>query len=197
MSYNEPGSEWYRIPTAGICHDFDSGRAQVRPDECAFFDSVPTTAYEGPEIYMQAVSRAGFCFREGPTDGQTNLRVPMMWAESSKEGVLPGTRGWDQTILAAYCDNVHPALALRSLDYERDGIIYVLVKLNSAPHKVNGLPEHEHDELAVDYERAEWVLRRDWSELERPYRRSQDDYLGPGYLEMQGLTADEFLGRQE
>ena len=72
MSYNEPGSEWYRSPTAGICHDFDSGRAQVRPDECAFFDSVPTTASKDQKYICKLSVVQDFVFeKDRLTDRRT------------------------------------------------------------------------------------------------------------------------------
>jgi hypothetical protein len=51
------------------------------------------------------------------------------------------------------------------------------------------------DDYACDWHKAELVLRRDWPGLERPDRRSHDEFIGPGPLEYFGQTLDEFFGR--
>ena len=56
LSKNEPGSKWYRIPTAGICDDISEGRIEALESECAFFDSGPDSDYDGPNTVLVQVS---------------------------------------------------------------------------------------------------------------------------------------------
>jgi hypothetical protein len=139
----------------------------------------------------------------------------MWWAESLKDGVIPGTRGWDELIERAYTENRHPGYTIYDNIVGRDEMILNLVRLGSAKVLYN-----ETD--AVDRTRADQVLLRDWPRLRLPYRRShdcliepgdlakgggitveqllgetrsQDHFLEPDYLTMQGITADQFLGR--
>jgi hypothetical protein len=83
---------------------------------------------------------------------------------------VPGTTGWDDTILYAYCDRYHPGYAIR----DRDEMILNLVRLGSG--------WIANDSYAADRHKAEIVLRRDWPNLKRPYNRSEALY-GYDYLE--------------
>jgi hypothetical protein len=138
----------------------------------------------------------------------------MWWAESLKEGMLPGTQGWDDLIDRAYTESIHPGNVIYESIVGRDEMILNLVRLGSAK-----VPYNEPD--AVDRKKADKVLLRDWPLLRLPYRRSHDcliepgdlakggitveqllgeershvDFLEPDYLTMQGITADQFLGR--
>lgn len=138
----------------------------------------------------------------------------MWWAESLKDGVIPGMRGWDDQIERAYTEALHPGNVTYWNIVNRDTMILNLVRLGSAKVLYN-----EPD--AVDRQKADKVLLRDWPLLRLPYRRShdcliepgdlakggitveqllgetrsQDHFLEPDYLTMQGITADQFLGR--
>ena len=113
----------------------------------------------------------------------------MWWAESLKDGVIPGTQGWDDQIEEAYTEALHPGHVTYENIVGRDEMILNLVRLGSA--KVS------YDTDAVDRQKADKVLLRDWPNLKLPYRRSQDNFIGPGYLEAQGITVDQFLGRKQ
>jgi hypothetical protein len=140
----------------------------------------------------------------------------MWWAESLKDGVIPGTQGWDELIERAYTENRHPGYTIYDNIVGRDEMILNLVRLGSAKVLYNK-PD------AVDRQKADKVLLRDWPLLRLPYRRSQDnfleegdlakggitvtrllgdtrshdDFLEPDYLRMQGITVDQFLGRTQ
>lgn len=83
---------------------------------------------------------------------------------------MPGTKGWDDTILDAHCDHYHPGYAM----WDRDEMILNLVRLGSG--------WIANDSYAADRHKAEVVLRRDWPNLKRPYNRSEALY-GYDYLE--------------
>jgi hypothetical protein len=119
---------------------------------------------------------------------QTNLRVPLWWAESVKEGVVPGTLGWDQAVRSSYVIGFHPAHCMYK-GWDRDEVVLEIVRMNSAT------PSGDNDRLAVDRFKADQVLRRDWPDLELPYVRSQDEFIGPGYLHYTNSTIESFLGR--
>jgi hypothetical protein len=120
---------------------------------------------------------------------QTNLRVPLLWAESLKDGVHPCTRGWDEAAICAYTVNIHPGYTIFEGICERNEVIVNLVQ--------NHCAKADADRYAVDRQRGEQVLRRDYPNLERPYRRSQDNFIGPGYIVQQDMSVDQFLGRSE
>lgn len=92
----------------------------------------------------------------------------------------------------AYTDTSHPGYAIYENIVERDEMIFYLIRLGSSKDS------RAADIYACDRGKADKVLQRDWSRLRLPYRRSQD-YLDfePGYLEMQGITVDQFLGRTQ
>jgi len=83
---------------------------------------------------------------------------------------------------------MHPAYVTYR-GWERDETIENLVKLHCA--------KRDDDSFACNRQKAQQVLRRDWPDVVQQYRRSQDEYDGLGYLEMQGMTVDQFLGRSE
>ena len=113
---------------------------------------------------------------------QTNMRVPMFWAESFKEGVVPGTQGWDDTILDAYCEHYHPGYVTFQMMSGRDEMILDLVRLGSG--------WYPNDRYATDRHKAEVVLRRDWPNLKRPINRSEAIY-GHDYLEPHVPSRDD------
>ena len=48
----------------------------------------------------------------------------------------------------------------------------------------------------TDWVKAGKVLRRDWPDVASFYDQDRySEFIGPGYLELQGITADQFLGR--
>jgi hypothetical protein len=48
----------------------------------------------------------------------------------------------------------------------------------------------------MDRVKARQILRRDWPDVANPIvRDAPDEFIGPGYLELQGITADQFMGR--
>jgi hypothetical protein len=53
---HQPGTPWYRMPTAGICHDITEGKSEALKSECSFFDSEPKYDYTGPITQLVAVS---------------------------------------------------------------------------------------------------------------------------------------------
>lgn len=139
----------------------------------------------------------------------------MWWAESLKDGVIPGTQGWDEAIERAYTESRHPGYAIYDNIVPRDEMILNLVRMGSA--------KESHDTDPTDRQKADRVLLRDWPLLRLPYRRSQDffleegdlamggitvtrwlgpersdeEYVEPDYLKTQGITVDQFLGRPQ
>jgi len=75
----------------------------------------------------------------------------MFWVESFKEGVVPGTQGWDDTILYAYCDHYHPGYVTYHNMVDRDEMILNLVRLGSG--------WYPDDRYAADRHKAEVVLK--------------------------------------
>lgn len=117
----------------------------------------------------------------------------MWWAESLKDGVIPGTLGWDDAIEQAYTESRHPGHAIYDNIVGRDEMILNLVRLGSSKAPFDTSP--------TDRQKADKVLLRDWPKLRLPYRRSQDCLImdsnlqGDGFLQAQGITVDQFLGR--
>lgn len=91
----------------------------------------------------------------------------------------------------AYTDKSHPGYATYEGIVDRDEMIFYLIRLGSS--KDSGAA----DVYASNRQKADKVLQRDWPRLQLPYRRSQDNFFEPGYLEMQGITVDQFLGRTQ
>ena len=106
----------------------------------------------------------------------------MFWVESLKEGVVPATQGWDDTILSAYCDTNHPGYVTYYNMVDRDEMILNLVRLGSA--------WYPNDRFAADIHKAEVVLLRDWPNLKRPINRSEAIY-GHEYLEPHVPSRDD------
>jgi len=103
--------------------------------------------------------------------------VPLWWVETFKDGVRPGTEGWDDAIIQAYTDLYHPGQAIYS-GFERDDIIYRLC-LNADDAGRPGMSGE--------------ILDRDWPDVGERLAVTHD-YVEPDYLGLQGITAAQFLG---
>jgi hypothetical protein len=108
------------------------------------------------------------------------MRVPLWWVETLFEGVTPGTEGWDNAAIGAYTGGTHPGYVTWK-GFEREKVIDSLVRNGGTPS---------------DHVKAGKVLRRDWPDVASYWDEDQyNEFIGPGYLELQGITADQFLGR--
>jgi hypothetical protein len=83
----------------------------------------------------------------------------------------------------------HPAYLITNMGDDWDGMILSI--MCSCTHGY-GLPQEP-----CLWSIAEPVMRRDWPNLQRPWRRGEDSFQGPGILEWSGHTVDEFLGRTQ
>jgi hypothetical protein len=101
---------------------------------------------------------------------------------------VPGTRGWDEAVRGSYTIGFHLGHCM-AIGWDRDEVVLNIVRMESAT------PEGDSDELPVDRFKTDQVLRRDWPDLELPYDRSQDEFIGPGYLHYTNSTIESFLGR--
>jgi len=108
------------------------------------------------------------------------MRVPLWWVETQFEGIVPGIEGWDSAVIGAYTGGTHPGYAVFK-GTEREKVINNLVRNGGEP---------------TDWVKAGKVLRRDWPDVASFYDQDRySEFIGPGYLELQGITADQFLGR--
>ena len=109
------------------------------------------------------------------------MRIPLWWVETFHEGVVPGTNGWDGSIQRAYYEINHPGYAM-SQGLERERAIKEVVWAAVAYG-------------AGSVEKARQVLRRDWPGIAALQDDPYPEFIGPGYLELQNSTVDQFLGR--
>jgi hypothetical protein len=108
------------------------------------------------------------------------MRIPLWWVETFDEGVVPGTTGWDDAIQSAYYEIHHPGYAIYQ-GLERNRVIKEVVWAAVGD--------------AAPVENARQVLRRNWPDIAALQADPYPEYIGPGYLEHQNSTVDQFLGR--
>jgi hypothetical protein len=116
---------------------------------------------------------------------QTNIRLPILWRECYRKGVVPGTRGWDESIENLYMTNDNPIIKLLGGETLDDTIFDLMTRNAGAGHK-------ESICLRPEIER---VMRRDWPDLKRPWFRSEHVYDNPRFTDLPNNTMDQFLCR--
>jgi hypothetical protein len=111
---------------------------------------------------------------------QTNIRVPLWWADALKAGVVPGTDGWDLAIQDVYGDlGQHPGW--RTYFHEdREEVFRDLIRTGGN---------------AVHHDKAEQILEERWPRIVKHFELPDVDLSD--LLALQGITADQFLGRSE
>jgi len=118
---------------------------------------------------------------------QTNIRVPILWSESYRPGVVPGTAGWDESIGARYTTSNNPAYMV-AIGTEFDELIFDIMVHTAFPD------DPKAPCLRPEVDR---LLRRDWPDLKRPYFRNEHTWTNPKFTDLPNNTMDQFLMRPE
>jgi hypothetical protein len=88
----------------------------------------------------------------------------MVWMEAMKEGMVPGTHGWDASIVRRYSRTAHPAFNLLAGGYSDFQLMSNLIMYtNSSPHR---------DPCDTDVARQ--ILVREFSHL-----KEEEDAMDP------------------
>jgi hypothetical protein len=108
--------------------------------------------------------------------------MPLMWADSRKEGVVSGTLSWERLVALSYSVNLAGSpLYCILLTHDREATIAEHMRFKS----------NYYDN--VDLDKASRVLDRDWPGLFE--EESDDEYTGQSLLSMCNSNVDQFLGR--
>jgi len=115
---------------------------------------------------------------------QTNIRLPVVWDSALKNGVVRGTLGWDIAAACPYMYRLHPAYQTREDDYNNEAIWGLFMGLHYAPS--NSL---------LDFQSVVAIIDRDWPWANEP--ESEEEWVGPSLLEVQGSNLARFFGRDQ
>jgi hypothetical protein len=186
LANNKPGRKWYRLPTAEIVYDISNLGTDTFEEEGYMHDS--EKEFEVPEAYSSVIMVGLRSSEKTKTQlrSQTNIRIPILWADAYKEGVIPGTKGWDESIMSLYgcTENLHYLIKSSVIDFD-DLVFNLMVSSASAD-----------DSEVCSRSEVERLIRRDWPDLKSPWFRS-DYYDNPRFTDLPNNTMDQFLMRSE
>jgi hypothetical protein len=111
---------------------------------------------------------------------KTNIRVPLVWAETFREGVVVGTNDWDATVKTAYTVDRNAAYQnIRGFD-RIDIVLDLMINCALEPDSpCDGLLSHT-------------VMERIWPDLD--FSVPDYEWSGPTLFEAQGIKLRDFLG---
>jgi hypothetical protein len=114
---------------------------------------------------------------------QTNIRVPIIWAEAFKDGIVPGMNSWDATIKTAYSVGRNPVYWMMT-SRDRSGMIIDLM-LSCA----GNTPDWPCNPTAI-YR----IIDQIWPGAADMSDEDEEEHDRPSLFELQGITLDDFLG---
>lgn len=122
------------------------------------------------------------------TDLQTNIRIPMVWAEAIKEGIVPGMNGWDATFRTVFRRGQNPVYNAVNNHDRRDMVIDLMSNC------AGNTPDWPCDPTVIDR-----IIDEVWPDINEDSEDEdeRDERDRPNLFKLQGITMDNFLGAKK
>jgi hypothetical protein len=120
--FNQPGNPWYRMPAFGIVNDLIDGRLLPEQGE-GFFQDLWGEGYQARRDMEAECFMLVSCshVRKLELTLQTNIRMPVVWADFESHEFSRGSADWNYVIMGKYT-TLNP-LGRLMFEYGREGAI--------------------------------------------------------------------------
>lgn len=152
-SHGQPGSPWYRTPALAIVRNLVHGKSLQAEEDEGFFKKPtqrPEDHYTPGEVIL--VSDPQQLSGYSTLTEQTNIRIPILFAEFKTDDFRPGTATWEEEVGNYYVHDSPIKRLIQGADWEQ------LIHDNEL---FTGVIGSRHTPVTV--EDIEQMVRRDWA----------------------------------